>query len=51
MTERQMFEKSFQRPSDYFTLPPQRQWEIDKDLGKLKEEFNKYFHEPVQCPS
>lgn len=35
MTERNMFEKSFQRPSNYFHLPPERQWEIDKDLGIL----------------
>jgi len=30
-----MFEKSFQRPSNYFKLSPQRQWEIDDDLGIL----------------
>ena len=35
MTEKQMFEKSFQRPSNYFKLSPERQWEIDKDLGIL----------------
>lgn len=35
MTEREMFEKSFQRPSNYFKLSPQRQWEIDKLLGIL----------------
>jgi len=35
MTEREMFEKSFQRPSNYFKLTPERQWEIDKDLGIL----------------
>ena len=35
MTEREMFEKSFQRPRNYFQLSPQRQWEIDASLGIL----------------
>lgn len=35
MTERKMFEKSFERPSDFFNLTPERQWEIDKNLGIL----------------
>lgn len=35
MNEREMFEKSFQRPSNYFKLSPDRQWEIDKELGIL----------------
>ncbi len=35
MTEQDMFEKSFQRPSNYFKLTPERQWEIDDDLGIL----------------
>lgn len=35
MTEREMFEKSFQRPSNFFKLPPQKQWEIDSKLGIL----------------
>jgi len=30
-----MFEKSFQRPSNFFKLPSWRQWEIDKKLGIL----------------
>lgn len=30
-----MFEKSFERPSNYFELTPERQWEIDADLGIL----------------
>lgn len=30
-----MFEKSFQRPKDYFQLPNQRQWKIDSELGIL----------------
>jgi len=35
MTEREMFEISFQRPSNYFKLSPRRQWEIDEELGIL----------------
>lgn len=35
MTERQMFEKSFERPSNYFKLSSEKQWEIDKNLGIL----------------
>lgn len=35
MTELEMFETSFQRPKNYFNLSPERQWEIDKDLGIL----------------
>lgn len=30
-----MFEQSFKRPSNYFKLSPERQWEIDKDLSIL----------------
>ena len=35
MTEKEMFEKSFQRPTNYFKLSPERQWEIDASLGIL----------------
>ena len=35
MTEREMFERSFQRPPDFFMLSPQMQWQIDKSLGIL----------------
>lgn len=35
MSERDMFERSFQRPSNYFKLSGERQWEIDSDLGIL----------------
>ncbi len=30
-----MFEKSFERPSNYFKLSSEKQWEIDKNLGIL----------------
>jgi hypothetical protein len=35
MTEREMFEKSFQRPKDYFKLSARQQWDIDSRLGIL----------------
>ena len=35
MTEREMFEKSFLRPKNYFKLPTQRQFDIDGSLGIL----------------
>ena len=35
MTEREMFEKSFQRPTNYFKLSGQEQWDIDARLGIL----------------
>lgn len=35
MTEREMFEKSFQRPRNYPQLSPAEQWAIDKSLGIL----------------
>lgn len=30
-----MFEKSFQRPTNFFKLSAEKQWEIDKSLGIL----------------
>lgn len=35
MTEREMFEKSFERPKNFCKLPLETQWEIDKKLGIL----------------
>ena len=35
MTEREMFEKSFQRPKNYFKLDAYSQWRIDDALGIL----------------
>lgn len=35
LTEREMFEKSFERPKDFFKLSSHSQWEIDSDLGLL----------------
>jgi len=50
MTEREMFEKSFERPSNFFKLSSEKQWEIDKKLGILdwigvglsKEDIDRY---------
>lgn len=54
MSEREMFEKSFLRPSNYFELSGREQWKIDKRLGILdwdgsgltdedKERFKKHY--------
>lgn len=52
MKEREMFEKSFERPSDFFKLSPEHQWHIDANLGildwegsDLTEEDRKRFKE------
>lgn len=34
-SNRKMFERSFQRPKDFFSLDPRSQWAIDNDLGIL----------------
>ena len=54
MNEKEMFEKSFSRPKDYFKLSPRRQWEIDENLGildwigdlsdKEKKRFNNHYN-------
>ena len=59
MNEREMFEKSFERPSNFFKLNGERQWEIDKELGILDwvgkriyekdiKRFNDYFGLPYE---
>ncbi len=35
MTEREMFEKSFERPSNYFELSGRQQFMLDEQLGIL----------------
>lgn len=58
MTEREMFEKSFQRPRNYLNLSPDFQWAIDKSLGILdwegsnltEEDYKRikeYYDQPV----
>lgn len=57
--EREMFEISFQRPRNYFKLSPERQWDIDKDLGILDwkgkylseadtKKFKEYYNEQTK---
>jgi hypothetical protein len=38
MTDREMFERSFQRPKNYFKLSAAERWEIDRHLGILEWE-------------
>lgn len=52
MSEREMFEKSFKRPANYFSLSQQKQYDIDRRLGildwkgkDLTEEDKKRFKE------
>ena len=52
MTEREMFERSFKRPRNFFKLSASTQWSIDKQLGildwegeGLTEEDKKRFRE------
>lgn len=35
MTQREMFEKSFERPKNFFKFSNGKQWDIDKELGIL----------------
>jgi hypothetical protein len=35
MSEREMFEQSFKRPTNFFKLSSREQWDIDKNLGIL----------------
>ena len=55
MTQEEMYEKSFERPTNFFELSPRKQWKIDEKLGILdwkgdnltkdqKERFEKYYN-------
>lgn len=35
MSEQEMFEKSFERPTNFFSLSARQQWDIDSQLGIL----------------
>ncbi len=35
MNEREMFEKSFERPRNFLSLSDRERWDIDKSLGIL----------------
>ncbi len=48
MSERQMFEASFQRPKNYFKLSEQKQWEIDSRLGILDWEGSGLSKEDIE---
>jgi len=48
MTEREMFEKSFERPANYFKLSAKEQWEIDRELGILDWQGNDLTKEDVK---
>jgi len=51
MTEQEMYELSFKRPKNFFKLPADERWAIDKKLGILdwegkdltKEERKRFF--------
>lgn len=47
-TEEEMFERSFQRPKNYFKLSISQQWEIDATLGILDWEGNNLNEEQKQ---
>lgn len=47
MSEKEMFEKSFQRPTNYFKLSSQKQWEIDNKLGILDWEGDNLSKEDI----
>ncbi len=40
LSEREMFEKSFDRPNNFFKLSEKEQWNIDNFLGILDWEGN-----------
>jgi hypothetical protein len=57
MNEREMFEKSFERPRNFPSLSGEERWDIDKSLGILdwkgsglteqdKERINQYYGIP-----
>jgi hypothetical protein len=48
MSERQMFEASFQRPKNYFKLSEREQWEIDSRLGILDWEGSGLSKEDIE---
>jgi hypothetical protein len=48
MTEREMFERSFQRPTNYFKLSEREQWKIDSELGILDWEGSGLSKEDIE---
>lgn len=56
-TEKELFEKSFGRPSNFWTITAEERWAIDKRLGILDwkgaymdKEDRKRFHEHYDKP-
>lgn len=47
--EAELFEKSFQRPQDFFRMPQDEQWEVDKWLGLLDWEGGCVHHRFRPC--
>jgi hypothetical protein len=45
--QREMFEKSFRRPKDYFNLTEEHQWQIDFNLGILDWDGGKLSEEDL----
>jgi hypothetical protein len=48
MTEKEMFEKSFQRPHNFFKLSADEQYDIDKELGILDWQGKNLSKEDIQ---
>jgi len=48
MSEREMFEQSFKRPSNYFKLTSRGQWNIDAELGILDWQGNDLSNEDIK---
>jgi hypothetical protein len=48
MSERDMFERSFQRPKNYFRLSAAEQWEIDRQLDILDWEGTNLSDEDIK---
>lgn len=62
LTERQMFELSFQRPHDYLLRSAEEQWRIDDELGILdwkgeglsdedRKRLNDHYLRRFTCPA
>jgi hypothetical protein len=47
MTQSEMYEQSFRRPTNFFQLTPMEQWAIDKSLGILDWDGDGLSHEQI----
>ncbi len=48
MSEREMFERSFMRPKNFFKLSGEEQWKIDSNLGILDWEGSGLSKEDIE---